>query len=133
LEVVGCGGGLRPVDWAELGSEGNPKQRSRQHQDVLRIVPRSNREVARLSPEDVVCIMQRVGFSDDQVLELGTDLHHALLLSGGAQLVYGKQLEMVFAVNNYQVHILSGSRGTFIYDLSLHRFVLGSGSANGGW
>jgi len=131
LEVVGCNGGLKPVEWSELGSEGNPKKQSRQNKDGLRIEAKSNREVARLGPDDVVRVMQRVGFSDDQILDLGTDLHNALLLSGGAQVIYGKRLEMIFAVNNQQIHIQSRSRGTFVYDLSTKRFALGSAPSDG--
>ncbi len=56
------------------------------------------------------------------------DLHRALLLSGGAELFYGKRLEMLFAVNNQQIQIQSRTRGTFIYDIVMQRFVLGSAS-----
>ncbi len=97
---------------------------------MLRIVPVSNREAARLSPEDIIRIMQRVGFSNDQILELGTDLRQALLLSGGAELFYGKRLEMLLAVNNQQVQIQSRTRGTFVYDVIMQRFVLGSASTD---
>ena len=92
-------------------SRDNRPSRERKNNERLRIVAKSNREVARLSPDDIVCIMQRVGFSDDQILDLGTDLHNALLLSGGAEVYYGKGLEMIFAVNNHQVQIQSRSRG----------------------
>jgi len=136
LGVAGCGW-LRPVEWAELGSGSNrePLQREsrpesrpsqRRSTDGLRIVARSGREVVRLTPDDIVRIMQRVGFSDDQILELGTDLHNALLLSGGAEVLYGKRTEMIFIVSNRQVQIQSHSRGTFIYDVLMQQFVLGS-------
>ncbi len=78
---------------------------------------RSGREVVRLSPDDVVRIMQRVGFSDDQILDLGPDLYNALLLSGAAEVFYGKRTEMIFLVSNRQVQIQSHSRGTFVYDV----------------
>lgn len=127
LEVVGCNGGFRPVAWSELGSDGGPKkQQSRQHQEGLQIVAKSGREITRLNPDDVVRIMQRVGFSDDQILRLGTDLHNALLLSGAADVYYGGSLEMIFAVDNQQVKIQSRSRGSFIYDIAGGRFVLGA-------
>lgn len=137
LGVVGCHGAVKPVEWSELGSESGPKKQSRPSRDSkkseeLRIVAKSNKEVARLRPDDVVCIMQRVGFSDDQILDLGTDLHNALLLSGGADVYYGKGLEMIFAVNNQQVQIQSRSRGTFVYDVAKKRFVLGAAPFAGG-
>jgi hypothetical protein len=135
LAAVGCNGGLRQAEWSELGSESRadrPSRSSRRERDVLRIVPVSNREVARLSPDDIVRVMRGVGFSDAQILELGTDLYSALRLSGGAQLTFGKNLEMLFAVHNQQVHIQSRSRGAFVYDIVLGRFVLGSASSEGG-
>jgi len=142
LEVVGCHG-VQPVEWSEMGSESGPKRPSRQSRESrpsresrnsegLRVVAKSNREVARLSPDEIVSIMQRIGFSDDQILDLGTDLHNALLLSGGAEVYYGKGLEMIFAVNNQQIQIQSRSRGTFVYDIAKRRFVLGSSSSGGG-
>jgi hypothetical protein len=133
LEVAGC----RPVEWAELGSgsnreeprwegrsESQPSRRNRT--EGLRIVARSGREVVRLSPDDVIRIMQRVGFSDDQILELGPDLYNALLQSGAAEVFYGKRTEMIFVVSNRQVRIQSHSRGTFVYDVLMQQFVLGS-------
>jgi hypothetical protein len=139
--VAGCSG----VEWSELGtarpddeprladrSERPSKRPSRQARDGLRITARSNTEVARLSPDDVVRIMRRVGFSDDQILALGTDLYGALSLSGGADLYNGKRLEMIFAVHNQQVHIQSRLRGTFVYDAVIGQFVLGSASSDRG-
>jgi hypothetical protein len=134
--VVGCRGGLKPVEWSELGSERKPKQsrqstpstqgrQSRPSKEGLRIVAKSGREVARLNPDDIVRIMQRVGFSDDQIVELGTDLYNALLLSGRAEAYYGRDLEMIFVVNAQQVQIQSRSRGTFLYDIAKARFTLG--------
>jgi hypothetical protein len=136
LEVAGC----RPVEWAELGSsshreeprwEGRSESRPslRNRTEGLRIVARSGREVVRLSPDDVVRIMQRVGFSDDQILNLGPDLYNALLVSGAAEVLYGKRTEMIIVVGNRQVRIQSRSRGTFVYDVLMQQFVLGSPSS----
>jgi len=131
LEATGCHGGVRPVEWSELGSESKPKKqsqekRTRPTQEGLRIVARNATEVARLGPDDVVRIMQRVGFSDAQILDLGTDLHNALLLAGGAEVYYGRTLVMIFAVHYRQVQIQSQSRGTFLYDIAQRRFVIGA-------
>lgn len=135
LEVAGC----RPVEWAELGSgssreeprwEGrSERQPSRRNSaEGLRIVARSGREVVQLSPDDVIRIMQRIGFSDDQILELGPDLYNALLQSGAAEVFYGRRTEMILVVSNRQVRIQSHSRGTFVYDVLMQQFVLGSPS-----
>jgi hypothetical protein len=133
LEAAGC----RPVEWAELGSgpnrdeprwegrsESRPSRRSSTNE--LRIVARSGREVVRLSPDDVIRIMQRVGFSDDQILDLGPDLYSALLQSGAAEVLYGRHTEMILVVSNRQVRIQSRTRGTFVYDVLMQDFVLGS-------
>ena len=140
LVPLALGAGCRPVEWAELGSGSNrdearltPRSESRsnrrQSANGLRVLARSGREVVRLSPDDVVRIMQRVGFSDDQILDLGPDLYNALLLSGGAEVLYGKRTEMIFIVSNRQVQIQSHSRGTFVYDVLMQQFILGSSSA----
>ena len=71
LEAGGCGDWFRPVEWPEMGPQSEQKS-------PFRVVPRRSMEVAALSPDDIVRIMQRVGFADEQVLELGTDLHNAL-------------------------------------------------------
>jgi hypothetical protein len=134
LEVVGCHGGVKAVEWSELGSEkSKPKKQSKpSDKEGLRIVARSTTEVARLSADDIIRIMQRIGFSDDQILELGTDLHNALRSAGGAEVYNGKTLEMIFAVHSQQVQIQSRSRGTFLYDIAKGRFLLGSAPSDRG-
>jgi hypothetical protein len=149
LLLAGAVAGCHGAGWSELGSgssrdesrsasrsESQPKQQStssRQDKEELQLVARSNREVARtLSSDDIVKIMQRVGFSDRQILDLGTDLYNALRRSGAADVYYGKSHEMIFAVNNQQVQIQSRSRGTFVYDLAKGRFVVGATSEDRG-
>lgn len=116
LEVAGCNNAFQPARWAELRSEPEPKE--------LRIVPRSNKDVANLSPDDIVNVMQRVGFSDEEILVLGTDLHNALRSSGAAGVIYGRETEVVYAVNGELLFVNSRSQGTFIYDLARSRFGL---------
>ncbi|GAF75906.1 unnamed protein product, partial [marine sediment metagenome] len=41
------------------------------------VVVLNNQQVAALDTDDVVRIMQRAGFSDQQILDLGTDLRNA--------------------------------------------------------
>lgn len=133
LEVVGCSG----VGWGELGSGNKPKRqqskpaKQNNKETTLRIVPMSNREVARrLNADDILRIMQRVGFSDQQILDLGTDLYNSLRMAGAAKIYNGERLEMIFLVNNQQVQIQSSARGTFFYDLAKGRFVVGSTQAD---
>lgn len=114
------------------GKSKKPAEPIADSKEGLRIEARSATQVARLSPADTVRIMQRLGFSNQQIVELGTDLHNALLLSGAAEVYYGKTLEMIVAVVNGQIQIQCRTRGTFVYDLAKGRFVLGSAPSEKG-
>jgi hypothetical protein len=81
------------------------------------VLPISNREVAALSAEDVVQVMLRAGFSDEQILQLGTDLRNELARSGAAQINVEDKVEAIFAVNGDYVYVSSRLRGSFLYDL----------------
>ncbi len=86
----------------------------------IRVVPMSNRNVLALSPTDVVEVMRRSGFSDNQILEYGTDLRNGLAESGAVQIKIGKKVEAVFAINlndGDYVYISTRLRGNFIYDV----------------
>ncbi len=124
LQLSGCN--AKPVQWSELGSGGarrpreqeQPKQRTqKKNKGSIQIVPESNREVADLSPDDVVTIMRRIGFTDEHILVLGTDMRDALLNSGRAKVMYKGEAEAIVAVNGGQVYIQSRSRGGFVHQI----------------
>lgn len=125
LEAVGCK--AQPAEWSELGFGGERQQRettqrSRPRSGSIQVVPQSNREVADLSPDDIVRIMRQIGFTDEQILDLGTDVHDALFLSGAVQISKGNQTEAIARVSGTQVYV--GSRwGTLVYDLASGQFV----------
>jgi len=86
----------------------------------IRLIPLSNRSVLALNPDDVVEVMRRAGFSDNQILEYGTDLRNGLAESGAVQIKIGKKVEAVFAINLSEgncVYISTRLRGNFIYDV----------------
>ena len=86
----------------------------------IRIIPLSNRNVLALSPDDVVQVMRRAGFSDRQILEFGTDLRNGLAESGAVQIKIGKKVEAVFAIKLSEgdcVYISTRLRGNFIYNV----------------
>jgi len=83
----------------------------------FQVVPVSSQDVAALSADDIVRLMRRAGFSDGQILELGTQLRNALLLSGAVQIKQGNIIEAIFAINDNNVYITARLRGNFIYDL----------------
>jgi len=86
----------------------------------IRVIPLSNRSVLALNPDDVVEVMKRAGFSNNQILEYGTDLRNGLAESGAVQIKIGKKVEAVFAINLDEgncVYISTRLRGNFIYDV----------------
>lgn len=82
----------------------------------LEVVPLRNQNVLTLSSDDIVRVMRRAGFSDNQILEYGMDLHSALSREGAAQVKINKNLEAVFAINGDAVYISTRLRGNFIYN-----------------
>jgi len=129
LVVIGCH--AQPVEWGELGSAGRrsassstfePQSQGPRQVRGISIVPQTNQEVADLSSDDIVRIMRRVGFPDDLILELGTDLHRALLQSGAARVFDKREVEAILRISGQYVYITSRTRGTFIYDPSTGRF-----------
>jgi len=83
----------------------------------FQVIPVSSRDVAALNSDDIIRIMRRAGFSDSQILELGTQVRNAILLSGAVQIKRGNIVEAIFAVKDNNVFITAGLRGTFIYNL----------------
>lgn len=116
LEVVGCNKAIRPAEWPELRTEGRPKE--------LRVVPKSNKEVADVSANDIVRVMRQVGLSDEQIFNLGTELHDALLASGAAEIMYGGQSLVRVTVSGEYLFVRSRSQGTLVYDIARGRFGL---------
>jgi hypothetical protein len=110
-DIVGC----TPIEWPHFGSGWGGNSSG------LKVRAVSNRDVAALSSDDIVQIMRRSGFSDEQILELGTEVRNALLQSGAAEIRKGK-VEVLFAVRGEYVFIDTRSRGSFIYDIKRGRF-----------
>ena len=82
------------------------------------VISISNREVAALSAEDIVRMMQLAGFSEQQILELGTEVRNALALSGTAQVKRKDRVEALFSVQGDQIYVITRSGGSFIYSLA---------------
>ena len=121
--VVGCGftGGFTK-------GLGSLTSRSRSKQAGLQVTPLSNQDVITLSADDIVALMRRAGFSDQQIWELGTDLRNALLVSGAAQVRLKDKVEAIFAVHKEYVFITTRLRGSFIYDVNAGGFGLHTAS-----
>lgn len=80
------------------------------------VIPVSNAEVLALSPDDIARIMRQAGFSDEQILALGTDLRNRLAQSGAAQIRLADKVEAIFAVHGRHVYVSSRRSGSCIYD-----------------
>ena len=116
LEVVGCNQAIRPAEWPELHAEGGSGE--------LRIVAKENRDVAELTADDIVAVMQQVGFSDEDILDLGPDLHEAIRSSGMAVVYAGNRAEIILRVNREYLLVRSRSHGSLIYDIARGSFGL---------
>lgn len=81
------------------------------------LAPLPNHEVADLSPDAVVAIMTRAGFSADNILDLGPALRNSIAATGAAQIRLGSKTEALFAVVGDNLHVSSRRRGSFVYDL----------------
>jgi hypothetical protein len=83
----------------------------------LEVVPLRYEDVLTLSSDDIVQVMRQAGFSNNQILEHGEDLHSALAHSGAAQIKMRRNLEAIFAINGDAVYISTRLRGNFIYNV----------------
>ena len=82
-----------------------------------RVLALANPDVIALDADDTVRIMLRAGFTDQQVLDLGTDLRNALASGGAAQVRCDSKLEAIFAVDGRCVRIATRRRGMFAYNV----------------
>jgi len=88
----------------------------------LEVKALGNAEVIALDGEDVVHLMRRAGFSDEEVLEHGTDLRNALALEGSAEVRSEGKVEALFAVSGHHVHVTTRDHGSVIYDAETKTF-----------
>jgi hypothetical protein len=122
LALTGMGCKAQPAEWPELRADAAAQQ-ERHRDEAIEIVPQANREVADLSPDDVVRVMRRIGFTDEQIIEFGVEMHQALFRSGAARVVYKKETEAIVRIKGMQVYVGSRTRGNAIYDLGYGQFV----------
>ncbi len=108
-----------PVEWSDLGSE-------MEHQGYreIRIEAQSNNELADLTADNVIAVMDKIGFTPEQILDFGPAMRDALRKSGAARVIVGKRVEAILRVKGRLLFIQSNSRGSFIYDLERSRFGL---------
>jgi hypothetical protein len=85
----------------------------------FKLTPLSNRDIIALSAKDIVQIMRRAGFSDEQILQLGTEMRNNLAQYGAAEVKTpdSNKIEATFAVHDHCVYISTRLRGSFIYSV----------------
>lgn len=83
----------------------------------LNVVPIQNDDHVVLDELDIVVIMRKAGFDDDQILEIGTDVRNGLAQHGGVQLKAKDYTQAIYAVKYPYIHATSRLRGNFIYNL----------------
>ena len=82
-----------------------------------RVIPAGNRQVAALSADDIVRVMRRAGFPDEQIEQLGPELRDALAFHGAAGIRSGEHNEALFLVDGYFIYVAVRGRGGFFYDV----------------
>ena len=91
----------------------------------VEVVPFANTEAIQLSADDIANILLGIGgFSPDVIMNIGGDLHQALMLKGGAEIHGNGRILAQMRVASEQIQIVA-PRGYFIYDVKTHRFILG--------
>jgi hypothetical protein len=129
LMLAGMGCEAQPAKWSELGeSDQNEAVNADTGRPVnvrgLHVVPLSGRYVTQLRAADVIQVLRNVGCSNEQIMDIGTDLREALATRGAAQIMVGKKAEALIQVGNNQVLISSVTRGMFVYDLQRRQIGL---------
>jgi hypothetical protein len=78
------------------------------------VVPVAVGEASAVSAFDLASAMLRAGFTKDDILKYGPEVHKALAGSGGAQVRVGKVVAAMFAVHGDGLYVTSRTRGTFV-------------------
>jgi len=100
-------------------------------EDKLRIVPIPSRNVMALTADDIIQVMSRAGFSDEQIIEFGPGIRRGLLDSGAVQIRQGRLVQAVFAVQDDFVYVSTSVRGSFIYNVKSGSLHTGGREPNG--
>lgn len=82
-----------------------------------------NEARAGLEADDVVLVMRRAGFTDQQILDLGPRVRNALAVAGALKITADNTVEAIFAVDSGLLYGVSRRHGSFIYDLTDRSFT----------
>ena len=99
---------MAPVLW---GCAGGPSARGAQVDSM------NTRQPTSLRAYDIVLAMRQAGFTDEQIVALGTDVRNAVAQGGGAQVRIDGRTEALLAVEGHHLHVTSRRGQTRSYDL----------------
>jgi hypothetical protein len=83
--------------------------------DQLTVVPCRNNSVVVLGPEDVVAVMRRAWFTDEQIEQLGLELRDALASHGAARVQAADCTEALFLTEGNFIYVTVRGHGSFFY------------------
>ena len=85
----------------------------------IQISPLANRgQTVGLEADQVVDVMRRAGFSDEEILEHGTRIRNSIAQNGAAQLKKNEMTLAIFVVNKPYLYVSTKRNGSFTYALS---------------
>jgi hypothetical protein len=89
----------------------------------IEILPISNKDILSLSTDDVRQIMEKAGFSSEQISQYETEVRDALEQTGAVQIKKGNAQEAVLAVRDKEVYVSTRQRDYFIYNVNEGNFI----------
>jgi hypothetical protein len=75
-----------------------------------------------LTPDDVVNVLRRAGFTNQEILEIGPQVRDAVAASGGVSITFNGKVQAILAAENGLLYITAAGRGTYMYRLDAHTF-----------
>ena len=92
---------------------------------ALEVVALRNTEALQLTADDIVNIMLEVGFTPEQVMDIGGDLREALMFKGLARIRYNGEWVAQMRVKSERIQIFSTHMGYFEYDVKTQQWTVG--------
>ena len=94
-----------------------------QESAVLRVIPMSGSDVCSLGPEAIIKVMREAGFSDDQIVELGTEVRNNLATWGAVQILEREKTRAILVAEKGYVYVCCDQRGASIFDAQRGAFI----------
>ena len=83
----------------------------------IKIVPVPSQDVLELYPNEISDILQRVGFTNEQIREHAWAVKEGLRNSGAVRIMVNGKAIAGFAINGDEV-LINSTRGRYIYDIN---------------